>query len=63
MTNLPHIGDQTIVTNADGSVTISTVTDTKTVTLIRPTFVGWIIILFVIAGIAVIVFRKKRNPE
>ena len=58
MTNLPKVGDQSIVTNANGSVTITTVTDARTVTVIRPTLVGWILIGLLIVGIAATVLER-----
>ena len=61
MTNLPEIGDQTVVTNADGSVTITTVTEVKWG--FSPTPVDWVLIAVVVAAIALVIiyFSQKKN--
>jgi|SoiMetStandDraft_5_1073268.scaffolds.fasta_scaffold705641_1 hypothetical protein len=66
MTNIPpQIGDQTVVTNTDGSVVITTVTNVKVVTHYGfwPSPMGWSIIALFVADIAVVILLVLRKSD
>ena len=63
MTNSVHIGDQTVITNTDGSITVTMVTDTGITRGILPTPIGWLLITLLIVSVAFLLFKKKKKHQ
>ena len=70
MTNAPHLGDQVIVTNADGSITVATVAGVHTSYQFgfSPTPTFWLFLALVVTAVAAIggflvYLSKKENKS
>ena len=60
MTNLPHAGDQAIVTNADGTVVITIVEEVESWG-IWLTPLQWGIVFVIVAAVATLIIITKRH--